>query len=95
MNDILFVGEHSRTFEVQWHSHEHWELVYCTGGVGVFQLESGAQIDYKAGEVVAIPPAYATPTAARRALPTCTSGWGTRPFPTTRPSMCRTAGNGT
>lgn len=56
MNDILFVGEHSRTFEVQWHSHEHWELVYCTGGVGVFQLEGGAQIDYKAGEVVAIPP---------------------------------------
>lgn len=56
MNDILFVGEHSRTFEVQWHTHEHWELVYCTGGVGVFQLDNGVQINYGAGEVVAIPP---------------------------------------
>ena len=56
MNDILFVGEHSRTFEVQWHSHEHWELVYCTGGVGVFQLDNGVQVNYRAGEVVAIPP---------------------------------------
>ena len=45
MNDILFVGEHSRTFEVQWHSHEHWELVYCTGGVGVFQLDNGVQVE--------------------------------------------------
>lgn len=56
MNDILFVGEHSRTFEVQWHSHEHWELVYCTVGVGVFQLDNGVQVNYRAGEVVAIPP---------------------------------------
>ncbi|MCI8915333.1 MAG: helix-turn-helix transcriptional regulator [Oscillospiraceae bacterium] len=56
MNDILFVGEHSRTFEVQWHTHECWELVYCTGGIGVFQLENGTQIQYRAGEVVAIPP---------------------------------------
>ena len=56
MNDILFVGEHSRTFEVQWHTHECWELVYCTGGIGVFQLENGTQIHYREGEVVAIPP---------------------------------------
>lgn len=56
MNDILFVGEHSRTFEVQRHSHEQWELVYCTGGVGVFHLDDGVQVNYRAGEVVAIPP---------------------------------------
>lgn len=56
MNGILFVGEHTRTYDVRWHSHEHWELVYCTGGEGAFQFENGAVISYREGEVVAIPP---------------------------------------
>lgn len=56
MNTILFVGEHSRTFEVQWHSHDSWELVYCTGGSGVFRFEGGSTLDYREGQVVAIPP---------------------------------------
>ena len=56
MNTILFVGEHSRTFEVQWHSHDAWELVYCTGGTGTFHFETGSTIDYREGQVVAIPP---------------------------------------
>ena len=56
MNNILFVGEHSRTFNVQWHTHDQWELVYCTGGEGTFRFENGSTIDYKEGEVVAIPP---------------------------------------
>lgn len=56
MNSILFVGEHSRTFDVQWHSHDQWELVYCTGGRGTFRFENGSSIEYKEGDVVAIPP---------------------------------------
>lgn len=56
MNTILFVGEHSKTYDVQWHSHEQWELVYCTGGNGTFRFESGSTIEYKEGDVVAIPP---------------------------------------
>ncbi len=56
MNSILYVGEHSRTYDVQWHSHEEWEMVYCTGGEGVFHFENGTTMTYKAGEVVAIPP---------------------------------------
>lgn len=56
MNTILFVGEHSRTFDVQWHSHDQWELVYCTGGNGTFRFENGSIIDYKEGDAVAIPP---------------------------------------
>lgn len=56
MNTILFMGEHSRTFDVQWHSHEQWELVYCTGGQGTFRFENGSTIEYKEGDVVAIPP---------------------------------------
>ena len=56
VNTILFVGEHPRTFDVCWHCHDHWELVYCTGGEGVFQLENGAAIRYRQGQAVAIPP---------------------------------------
>lgn len=57
MNTIVYVGEHSQTYEVQWHAHDYWELVYCTGGDGVFRFENGTVMNYKEGEVVAIPPA--------------------------------------
>lgn len=57
MNTILYVGENARTHKVQWHSHDQWELIYCTGGEGVFELEGGEQIGYKKGDTVAIPPA--------------------------------------
>jgi len=56
MNTILFVGEHPRTFDVSWHCHDHWELVYCTGGEGDFQLENGVGIHYHQGQVAVIPP---------------------------------------
>ena len=56
INGIVYVGEHSRTYEVHWHSHDHWELVYCTGGEGVFHLDSGEILPYHQGQAVAIPP---------------------------------------
>jgi AraC-like DNA-binding protein len=56
MNSVVFVGEHSKTFDVRWHSHETWELVYCTSGQGVFRFRDGRTIPYHAGEVVGIPP---------------------------------------
>ena len=56
MNTILFVGEHARTYNVHWHDHEVWELVYCTGGEGVFKFVDGQQLPYKTGDAVAIPP---------------------------------------
>ncbi len=57
MSNILFVGEHSCPYyNVQWHNHDYWELVYCTGGEGTFQFENGATIHYQEGEAVAIPP---------------------------------------
>ena len=56
MNTILFVGEHPKSFDVRWHAHEYWELVYCTSGGGAFQFESGAVLPYQEGEMVAIPP---------------------------------------
>ena len=56
VNNIEFVGEISRTYDVVWHSHDYWELVYCTGGEGVFSFENGMTIRYQEGEAVAIPP---------------------------------------
>lgn len=56
MNTIVFAGEHLKTFDVRWHRHEHWELVYCTSGQGSFQFEDGTVIPYHAGDLVAIPP---------------------------------------
>lgn len=56
MNTILFVGEHARTYNVQWHSHDLWELVYCTGGDGEFRFADGTVIAYGVGDAVAIPP---------------------------------------
>ena len=41
MNTILFVGEHPKTYDVRWHTHEHWEFVYCTSGKGAFRFENG------------------------------------------------------
>lgn len=56
MNSILFVGEHPKTYDVRWHTHEHWELVYCTSGQGSFRFSNGTVMNYQAGEVVIIPP---------------------------------------
>lgn len=56
MNTVLFVGEHPKTYDVRWHTHEHWELVYCTSGKGYFRFENGTIMNYQAGELVAIPP---------------------------------------
>ncbi len=56
MNTILFVGEHPKTYDVKFHSHEHWELVYCTSGSGAFRFENGAVFNYQEGDLVLIPP---------------------------------------
>jgi AraC-like DNA-binding protein len=56
MNTIVFVGEHPKTFDVRWHTHETWELIYCTSGQGSFRFQDGRIIPYHAGEMVLIPP---------------------------------------
>lgn len=56
MNNILFVGEHPRTYAVHLHKHEHWELIYCTGGSGEFSFKDGVSISYREGDIVVIPP---------------------------------------
>ena len=56
MNTIVFVGEHPKTYDVRWHTHETWELIYCTSGQGAFRFKDGRTIPYRAGEIVIIPP---------------------------------------
>lgn len=56
MNTINFVGEHATTYEVRWHTHDTWELVYCTAGEGTFRFENGTVMHYREGDTVAIPP---------------------------------------
>ena len=56
MNNIVFVGEHPKPFDVRWHTHETWELIYCTSGQGSFRFQDGKIIPYHAGEMVVIPP---------------------------------------
>lgn len=56
MNAIEFVGEQTSTFEVRNHSHDSWELVYCTSGQGCFAFEDGTTIPYRKGDAVSIPP---------------------------------------
>ena len=56
MNDINFVGRQLRVYSVMQHTHEDWELVYCTSGQGEYVFENAEPIKYRKGEVIAIPP---------------------------------------
>lgn len=41
---------------MHWHSHNDWELVYCTGGDGEFEFTDSTIIRYAVGDIVVIPP---------------------------------------
>ena len=68
MNNILYVGEHERALDARWHSHEHWELLYCTAGEGAYRMESGLNLPYRIGQAVAIPPGEVHMNAAPRGV---------------------------
>ncbi|MCM1054236.1 MAG: AraC family transcriptional regulator [Bacteroides sp.] len=55
MNNIVYVGRNLLTFSMHRHSHESWELVYCTGGSGKFVFD-GSELNYSQGDIVVIPP---------------------------------------
>lgn len=59
MNTIVFIGGRPKSFSVGWHTHNTWELVYCTSGHGAFSFQEGQGLAYRAGELVAIPPRQA------------------------------------
>lgn len=55
MNSIVYAGRNTAFFTCKHHSHEEWEMVYCTEGQGRFEFE-GHTLHYSAGELVMIPP---------------------------------------
>lgn len=55
MNNIVYIGRNLITFSMHRHSHESWELVYCTGGSGQFVFDSSS-LNYSLGDIVIIPP---------------------------------------
>lgn len=55
MNQIIYVGKHLLTFSVSRHAHSSWELVYCTGGEGVFRFNN-LSLPYREGDLIIIPP---------------------------------------
>ncbi len=57
MNEIMYAGKHLVTYVVQPHTHDSWELIYCTTGCGTFRFQSPVEtIDYVKGDIVIIPP---------------------------------------
>lgn len=55
MNDIIYVGQHSITYNVQKHLHKSWELIYCTSGEGDLHFEKKS-VHYTSDSIVIIPP---------------------------------------
>ncbi len=55
MNTILSVGKHNKTYGVTNHLHKNWEIVFCTGGYGTFNLENSS-VDYQKGDLIVIAP---------------------------------------
>lgn len=81
MNNILFVGEHPRTYAVHLHMHDHWELVYCTGGSGEFTFKDGLSVTYKEGDIVVIPPHVAHANASLEGFTNIHINMGEPTFP--------------
>ena len=55
MNEIVYVGKHSITFNVPHHEHNSWELIYCTNEGGKLIFDD-LELPYTSGDVVVIPP---------------------------------------
>ncbi len=56
MNNITYTGKAYGAFSTYWHSHEDWELIYCTAGEGEIFFREFAPIKYHTGSIVVIPP---------------------------------------
>lgn len=56
MMTIVYAGKHTITFTVPKHSHETWEIIYCTSGSGTMTFNQGTTIPYQTGTVICVPP---------------------------------------
>jgi|GEM_PF-3197183 len=51
---MLYIGKHLKMFQVEAHSHDYYEMVYCTGGSGSFET-GHERVTYGEGDLVIIP----------------------------------------
>lgn len=56
MANINYIERHLKTFTVNAHKHDHWEIIYVTEGNGELELSSGESYPYSKGNILCIPP---------------------------------------
>lgn len=53
---INYIEKHLTTFNVKYHMHDYWEIIFVTEGGGVIKTKDKQVIEYKKGETICIPP---------------------------------------
>ncbi len=53
---IHYIEKHLTTYEVRFHSHKYWEIIYVTSGKGCLQTADGLKLNYKNGDLLLVPP---------------------------------------
>ncbi len=53
---IHYIEKHLTTYEVKFHSHKYWEIIYVTSGKGCLQTADGITLHYKSGDLLFVPP---------------------------------------
>lgn len=53
---ILFAGMHINAKAREYHTHDAWELIYCTNGSGKFTVKDEESIEYGTGDIIIVAP---------------------------------------
>lgn len=56
MANINYIERHLKTFTVNAHKHDYWEIIYVTEGSGQLEISSGGTYPYSKGNILCIPP---------------------------------------
>ena len=56
MATINYIEKHLKTFNVNLHAHNYWEIIYITEGKGKIETENEDVLEYKKGDLICIPP---------------------------------------
>lgn len=53
---INYIGKNVKTYTVDAHSHDYWEIIYYTEGEGSIIMENGERCNYSKNQIVLVPP---------------------------------------
>ena len=93
MNTIVYAGRHTLTRAVSRHTHNSWELIYCTGGSGELLFE-GRPLPYGANDVAVIPPLAPHANMSREGFTNIHVNLADAAFPDPEPIIIRGDPNG-